>query len=361
MGKSLFPAITRNDNTMLKQEELEKIERYINGISDEVEKAYVESLFLNGENNPCLQYSLEKDWEIILKDTSISEVNLNPLLDRVHHIIRKNETLKNQKPLQKFIRIYMRAAAILILPLLIAGGLVYSYLGNHGKTTMDQQVISTIYAPLGARVSFNLPDGTTGMLNSGSHLSYSLPFIGNRHIKLDGEAWFEVNRDEKHPFEISAGNSTVKVLGTSFNMSAYPAENYVEVVLQQGKVEFLDNKGDEKVSMLPSERLVFHDGNISKSVTDPAKYNAWTEGKLVFRGDLMAEVARRIERWYNVKVELDDKELEKYSFRATFMDDTLEEVLRCLSMTSPIRYRITPRELMQDGTYKKEEVTIYLR
>jgi transmembrane sensor len=229
------------------------------------------------------------------------------------------------------------------------------------RITTEQQVSSSIYAPLGARVSFNLPDGTTGMLNSGSHLSYSLPFTNNRQVKLEGEAWLEVKRDENHPFEISTGNSTVKVLGTSFNMSAYPAENYVEVVLQQGKVEFLDNKGDEKVTMLPSERLVFKNGNISKSVTDPAKYNAWTEGKLVFRGDPVAEVARRIERWYNVKVELADLELEKYSFRATFEDDKLEEVLRLLSMTSPIRYQITPRMLLADGTYEKEKVTICLK
>jgi ferric-dicitrate binding protein FerR (iron transport regulator) len=321
----------------------------------------VESFFLNGGKNLYLRHALEKDWDIMLRDTSPTEVNLGHVLDKVHHIIRKNETLKRQKPLQKFIRIYIRVAAILLLPLLIAGGLIYSYLGNHGNITTDRQVISTIYAPLGARVSFNLPDGTTGMLNSGSHLSYSLPFANDRQVKLEGEAWFEVKHDEDHPFKISAGNSTVKVLGTSFNLSAYPAENYVEVVLQNGKVEFQNNKGDEKVTILPSERLVFQNGNISKSFTDPAKYNAWTMGRLVFRGDPMAEVARRIERWYNVKVELADQGLEKYSFRATFEDDTLEDVLRFLSLTSPISYRITPRELIQDGTYKKEEVTIYLK
>ncbi|MDO9581450.1 MAG: DUF4974 domain-containing protein, partial [Bacteroidales bacterium] len=224
-----------------------------------------------------------------------------------------------------------------------------------------QQVNSTIYAPMGARVSFNLPDGTTGMLNSGSQLSYSIPFTNNRHVKLEGEGWFEVTHDENHPFEISTGNSTVKVMGTSFNLSAYPAENYVEVVLQQGKVEFQNNKGDEKGTILPSERLVFQNGKISMSVTDPEKYSAWTEGKLVFREDPMEEVARRIERWYNVKVELADHELKKYSFHATFMDDTLEDVLRCLSMTSPITYSITQPKLLQDGTFKKEEVTIYLK
>jgi ferric-dicitrate binding protein FerR (iron transport regulator) len=344
----------------LKHEDFDRIERYINGEADDSEIKYVETLFLNGEDNFTLRGLLKKDFNAMLTDTSASEVNLSHLLDKVHHKIRKNEILKRQKPLQKFMRIYMRAAAILLLPLLVAGGLFYSYLGNHGKTTIDRQVSSTIYAPLGARVSFNLPDGTTGMLNSGSHLSYSIPFTNNRKVILEGEGWFEVSHDEDHPFEVNTGNSTVKVLGTSFNISAYPAENYVEVVLQQGKVEFQDNKDDEKVTMLPSERLVFHDGKVCKSVTDPAKYNSWTEGKLVFRGDPMAEVSRRIERWYNVKVELADKELEKYSFRATFLDDTLEDVLRCLSMTSPITYSITPRELMQDGTYEKEKVTIYL-
>ena len=143
-------------------------------------------------------------------------------------------------------------------------------------------------------------------------------------------------------------------------MSAYPEENYIEVVLQKGKVEFLDDKGGERVTMLPSERLVSQDGNIRKCVTDPTKYNAWTEGKLVFREDPMAEVARRIERWYNVKVVLADKELEKYSFRGTFEDDKLEEVLRLFSMTSPIRYKITPRKLLADGSYEKEKVTIYM-
>lgn len=255
----------------------------------------------------------------------------------------------------------MRVAAVMLLPLIVAGGLTYSYLSHKYPTGIEKEVISVIYAPLGSRVSFNLPDGTAGMLNSGSQLTYSIPFTNNRNVKLEGEAWFEVERDKDHPFKISAGNSIVKVLGTSFNMSAYPNENYIEVVLQDGEVEFLDDKGIERVSLLPSERLVLHNGEIKKSVTDPAKYSAWKEGMLVFRGDPMAEVARRIERWYNIKINIADKELEKYSFRGTFEDDKLEDVLRFLTMTSPIAYKVTPSKLMPDGTFKKEEVTIYKR
>ncbi len=346
---------------LTRQEEVDKIERYIKGISDDLEKTYVESLFLNGEKNLYLLQSLERDWDKMLKETSTTDINLSHLLDKVYHTIRKNETLKWQKPLLKLRQLYTKAAAILLLPLILAGGMVYSFLSNQDKSETDRQVSSTIYSPMGSRVSFNLPDGTKGMLNGGSSISYSLPFASNRQVKLEGEAWLVVSHDEDHPFKINTGTSSVKVLGTSFNLSAYPIENYVEVVLDQGSMEFHDDSSDTKVILLPSERLVFKNGNLSKSVTDPSKYTAWTEGKLVFRGDPMVEVARRIERWYNVKVELADKELEKYSFRATFQDDSLEEVLRFLSMTSPIRYKITPRSLMPDGTYKKEEVTIYLR
>jgi len=346
---------------MLKQEEIEKIERYLNGEADGSEKTWVESQFLNGEDNYTLQDLLRNDWDLMLRDSSKAEVDLNHILDRIHHIIRKNETLKQRRPLQKIIRIYIKAAAILLLPLLIAVGLTYSFLGNHFRNTTDHPASSSIYAPLGSRVSFRLPDSTIGMLNSGSHLSYSLPFNRNRHINLEGEAWFEVSRNEKHPFKITVSTSTVKVLGTKFNMSAYPTEHYVEVVLVEGKLKFMNQEVPGEVIMSPSERLVFHNGQISRSATDPAKYNAWTEGKLVFRGDPMAEVARRIERWYNVKVELGDKELERYTFRATFQDDSLEEVLRLLMMTSPIRYQITPRKLLPDGTFEKEKVIIYLK
>jgi transmembrane sensor len=347
--------------SILKENDLEKIERYVNGVADVTEIAWVEALFIKGEDNHALRHLLEKDWNSFPGESLSTEVDLRHLLDRVHHIIRIKEHEERSSAWRRFIRIYARAAAILLLPLMITGGLVYNFLNHKADTTSGQQVSTTIYAPQGARVSFNLPDGTTGMLNSGSHLTYAQQFNENRKVSLEGEAWFEVIRDEKHPFEISAGSSTIRVLGTKFNLMAYPEENYVEVVLQDGQVEFRDSTTANPVTILPSERLVFRAGKTSKSVTNPLKYSAWTKGRMVFNNDPMGEVARRIERWYNVIVVLADKELENYSFRGTFEDDTLEEVFRLLSMTSPIRYKITPRKLMSDGTYQKEKVTIYLK
>jgi len=94
-------------------------------------------------------------------------------------------------------------------------------------------------------------------------------------------------------------------------------------------------------------------------MTDPSKYSAWVEGKLMFRGDPMPEVARRIARWYNVEVELADKDLENDVIRGTFQDDSLEDVLQYISMTSPIYYRVTDRKIMDDGTFQKKKVLLY--
>ena len=344
----------------MKQEGFEKIERYIRGSSDLDEKKYVESIFLNGEKNLYFRNRLYKDWESFLDDNSrLSEDDLNQVLERIHYILWKNETLKKNRPGQRILRFYKNAAAGLLIPLMIAASLVFNYLPSKKGTLTGQNISSAIYAPIGSRVSFTLPDGTVGMLNSGSRLTYSLPFKDDRHVKLEGEAWFEVTRDEKHPFNINAGNSNVIVLGTKFNISAYPAEDYIEVVLRDGKVELKNNENSETNLILPSERLISRNGNVTKTMVDPEKYIAWTQGKLVFRGDPMNEVVRRLERWYNVSITIADKELEKYSFRATFQDDALDEVLRCLALTSPIGYKKTVRTLLEDGTYEKEKITIY--
>ena len=345
---------------MLNQIEIERIERYTSGIADKNDVVIVESLFAHGQENFGLRNHIEKEWENDLQKTSISEVNLNRMLDHVHHMIRNKENQKRKLLIHRVTHIYSKVAAILLLPLIIAGGVTFGYFGKLSNTTTEQSVSSVIHAPMGSRVSFNLPDGTVGWLNSGSSLTYSLPFNNNRKITLDGEAWFDVVHNEKSPFEINAGNSKVKVLGTSFNLSAYK-EDYIEIVLQNGKVEFYPGNLSQKITMTPSQKLVFNDGKIGLTITDPSKYKAWTDGKLVFRGDNMAEVAGRIERWYNVKVILADPNLKKFSFRATFEDDSLEEVLHLLSLTSPISYKIAPRIIKSDGTFEKVIVTLYER
>lgn len=342
------------------QSDIEKLTRYRKGLSDEAETRYIHSLFVEKEDSDKLKYHLLDEWNEYLENNESENYHLSYLLDRIHHKIHFFETRKKQTITRRIYRWYSVAAAVLLVPLLIAGGIWIT-----GRKVLDpvsvveNAVTSTIHAPLGARIRFSLPDGTQGWLNSGSSLEYNFPFSNNRQVAVRGEAWFDVAHDASHPFEISAGNSMVKVLGTKFNLNAYPEENYVEVVLGEGKVEFSVPEISSAVKMKPNERLVFSNDSIHIGMTDPSKYSAWVEGKLVFRGDPMPEVARRIARWYNVQVELVDKELNEDVIRGTFQDDSLEEVLRFLGMTSPIRYRIIERKILDDGTFQKKKVLLY--
>lgn len=343
----------------MKQESIDSIERYINEKSDDKERAQVESLYIEGEDNLYFRNRLRKDWEQTPEEGRQENFDADHTLDRIHHEIRKRENRQANKPLQRLMLFYRRSAALFLIPLLAATLFSYfHYSGKFGKVLEAESVVQ-IYAPGGSRTSFSLPDGTTGMLNSGSTIIYSIPFAGRRNVNLEGEAWFEVVADENHPFTVKAGDAFVKVLGTNFNMSAYPSEDYVEVVLKEGKIEFSEDGLKEPVVLIPSERLVSISGKISKNTVDPSKYNAWTEGYLIFRGDPMVEVARRLERWYSVKITLADKKLEKYTFRATFLDDTLDDVLRFLALTSPISYEIKPAVKLPDGTVTMEEIFIY--
>ncbi len=342
----------------LGKEEGENILSYLNGKAGYEDSEYVRSVFSSGEENESLKHFIENDWNEFMSNEPDAEAGLGPLLDNIHHQIRLNEFRSNKSLIRRLSGFYAKAAAVILIPLLAGTGVLL-----HRGIVRDagQPSVASIYAPPGSRVAFSLPDGTQGMLNSGSTLEYSLPFSGKRDVTLTGEAWFEVTHDEKQPFRVDAGNLDLTVLGTAFNVSAYPDENYTEVVLENGRIQVNCDIYAEGMIMMPSERFVFQDGKASRSLTDPDKYSSWTEGKLVFRSDSMSEVARRIERWYNVNVELVDSELENYSFRATFEDDPLEEVLKFLSMTSPIRYEITPREITADSIVAKSTVKIYLK
>lgn len=345
---------------MISKKDIEKLKRFSEGSLPAQEVASVYSLFAENENNREFEKQIRMEYYEYVKNNPEADFNLSNLLERIHHTIHKKENKEKQTIVRRIYRWYSVAAAVLLIPLLIAGGIWFSAQKHENIITVEEQpVTTTLFAPMGSRISFTLPDGTKGWLNSGSSLEYQIPFSGNRQVSMNGEAWFHVTKDKAHPFEIKTGESTVKVLGTKFNMNAYPEENYVEVVLEEGKVEFTAPNIASAIKMKPDERLIYTSDDVKISNTEPFKYSAWKEGMLVFRGDPMAEVARRIERWYNVDVELVDESLEDYVIRGTFQDDSLEDVFRYLALTSPLRYRIQERKALSDGTYQKTKVFLY--
>ncbi len=348
----------------MKEKNIDKeiIGKYLAGDCNAEEQYYVEKLFLDGEENSGLKQYVSEDWNKYIKDDTSPGKNIDPILDRIHHTIHLKDSLKKKNAGRKIYFWYSSVAAAVLLPLLVLSFYLVYQSGKNTGAAQENPVVSQIHAPTMSRVQFSLPDGTTGWLNSNSTLEYSVPFSNNRKIKLTGEVYLDVAHDESHPFSIDVKDASVKVLGTRLNVNGYPDENYLEVVLEEGKIEFTSKNGSERTVMQPGEKITYKNGEIEGyTKTDPEKYTSWKEGKLVFRGDPMEEVARRIERWYNVKVVLEDEVLKTYSFRATFEDDPLSELLRLLSMTSPIDYEILERKPQTDGSFNKTTIILSKR
>lgn len=280
--------------------------------------------------------------------------DLEHVLHQIHHRIRLKQSEKGKSKVYRLYRWTSRVAAILFVPLLA----VSLFLVLDGHPEKERAVMLQITAPQGARVNFELPDGTTGTLNSGTRLNYSSAFSENRHVELVGEAWFDVAKDKRHPFLIDVNENRITVTGTRFSLAAYPADKITELVLEEGKVLFESATLNTALEIVPGQRVTEKYGQVEREEVETWKYTAWKEGKLVFRNDSMVELARRISRWYNVDVEIRDEGLEEYKFRGVFEDDSLEEVLRLLRMTSPIDYEIHDRKLNADGSFSRKQVIL---
>lgn len=310
---------------------------------------------LSDKQNQVAEEILNEDWESQLYSESIPDRNLKPILDRVHHHIRLNEG-------NKLIRLnwwqgFQRAAAILIIPLMLSF-LAYFYFQSNPSVTPVS--FAEIQCPMGVRTKFQLPDGSTGYLNSGSSLKYPVQFIGERKVELIGEAFFDVVHNAEIPFHVNTKNLDIKVLGTTFNVIANEDEQTEEIVLQSGKVDVSSKSGDQMAVLKPNEQLTLdiEKQTVTKNEVEASQYTSWKEGKLVFRNENMQQVARRLSRWYNVEVIVVGNMLNEYTFHATFVDEPLDEVLKLLSITTPISYSEEKRISDKDGIYQKRKINL---
>lgn len=253
-----------------------------------------------------------------------------------------------------------RVAAILLLPVIVISAF-YFYSGKTNRTQFAT-VYNTAETPLGMRSSLTLPDGTRVWLNAGSKISYPVLFSDRgREVTLSGEAYFEVKKDKKWPFVVNTRNMMIVVTGTTFNCNAYPENEQVQTVLVEGEVTLLNQSATELESLSPGELATFDNSNhqITKIKTDLQKYIAWKSGKLMFREDKMNKVVEKLERWYNVEFEIEDKEIAEYIYTATFIDESLDQVLKMLSISAPIRYTISERNKQEDQTFERAKVKLY--
>jgi transmembrane sensor len=313
------------------------------------------SELLADKNSSFAEQVLFDDWKSQLDKEVISNWNYKLLLDKVHQRIIANESSKLKQ--LNFGQTFQRVAAILILPLLLSF-VIYFY--THSEKPIKSIAYAEIQCPLGVRTKFQLPDGSTGFLNSGSRLKFQVQFTKERSVELTGEAFFDVVHNKDIPFHVITKALDIKVLGTTFNVVANNDEITEEIVLQTGKVDVFCKSNRRLSVLLPNDQLAVdtEKGTFSKKQVIASQYTSWVEGKLVFRNENMKQVAIRLSRWYNAEVLVDDELLEDYTFHATFIDEPLDEVLKLISITTPITYNEVKRTTDDAGAYRKRKIVL---
>ena len=336
----------------------EKINGFFIGKYSDKDITYVNKVFCDNDKEKELKCLLSRQFNELLPEEDLDNKDLDHILYRIHYDINNRLSEPKIWSFDNIIKWTLRLAGVIILPLVILLGLQ-----TYKESSLKKQTWVEIKAPAWTRAQFSLPDGTIGWLNSNSCVKYNGNFNADRQVTLKGEAFFDVFKDNKRPFRVNTNEVTVKVLGTRFNIASYENEKNVEVVLEEGKLVF-NNKEMDKVYIMSPNELITYDkalSDFSTEVVQPQKYLSWTEGKLVFRNDPLDVIARRLERWYNIDVEVNVSVTEDLRLRATFIDEGLDEVLDLLKRSLPIDYKIENGNIQTDGVYRKTKVIISSR
>ncbi|HVU56518.1 MAG TPA: FecR domain-containing protein [Puia sp.] len=259
----------------------------------------------------------------------------------------------------RLLRRYSIAVAVLLV--FIAGASYFFYFRN-GDTAMAEVIVSE----KGQRKSFQLPDGSSVVLNGGSRLIIPAGYNqADRRLTLEGEGYFNVARDSSRPFTVHTRYMDVKALGTVFNVSAYPDEGAAVASLLKGKILVSVQKDAIKSSYVlhPMEKIVIEKA-VSKqtqgagndlmgyhalkldslhvnALTEQLPETAWTENKLFFDAATLSDAAGKIEKWYDVTVQIDNDAIKDLHFTGTYQNEKLLEVLEALCLAnSSIHYRL---------------------
>lgn len=269
---------------------------------------------------------------------------------------------KNKKRLFYYLAV---AGSIIIIFFL---GRIYF---NSGTQHIERKnnVANIIATQRGSRTTVQLSDGTKVWLNADSKIYYDEAFKSNvREVQLEGEAFFDVKKDSSRPFIIHTSVIDIKVLGTRFNVKSYKNENETETALISGRVEVsIKGSPEKKIILRPNEKLIVkhpgpadtagnskEHGNallvVKALKKDPMYKNSpeilWMDNKLVFDGETLEAVCKKLERWYNVKITIQDESLKKGAYTAIFDGETLQNVLTALKITDGIDFSIHNNEVL---------------
>ena len=226
------------------------------------------------------------------------------------------------------------------LAIAFVAGMSTIYFSDHHQLA-QQPLAYSLESPRGSKLKLTLPDGTCVWLNADSRLSYDNKFgIDNRDIKLEGEGYFEVNKNKELPFHVTSDDIKVEVLGTKFNVRNYPEDTLIKVALMEGSVALLNPQG--KTTLKPGQIAHYDKKNKTTRVkTDGVKNaNAWINGHLYFDEENMETIARALERAFDVDITIKDDTLKKMIFYGDFVieSNNINEIMNIMAATNKFNY-----------------------
>lgn len=230
----------------------------------------------------------------------------------------------------------INAAAILTIPLLI--GLLYVFVGKGLPAKQSSYELS--YTNTNSKaILITLPDSSKVYLYAKSTLKYPSIFADDgRHVKLIGEATFEVVSDPENPFYVETLDGVkVKAYGTKFNVCGYDDDDIVQVYLERGKVNFSSPDLNEPTKMRASTKLEFNRKNksIKVSPADDSEYEAYEKGILLFRSASLERITKKLSRVYDIEIDIKDNEIRHYPITGVFEDKSITQIMDLLQMSSP--------------------------
>lgn len=311
-------------------DELKEIERQISRNESDAEQLFESERIWNLGNE--IRYSDEK----VIEEAYQRLIATNVTVPSVSSRGRRRSTVK--------IRLWWQLGVVAVLVIL----LVMNFMRPHVRSESPNIVWNSIHVPHGQRADVTLSDGTKVSLNSATTLRYPGTFTEEtRGVELEGEGYFEVTHDKAHPFMVHTEKINVKVLGTIFNLKAYPSEQ-TEVTLARGKVEVESSDRQNKITMRPNERIVYSEakGMVLQQNLNTDLLTSWTRGEAAYINKPLCDICADLERRYNVHIKIENDDLAKVVFTCHLKENTtIEQVMKLLKGTHKLNYRINEKEI----------------
>ncbi len=350
---------------------------YIAGECNTEQEELIHIWINESEENMLYYLEVKMAWNRSIGDQNPYDINAdsdwNKLNDRIGHRLKIN-----------FERI-VRVAAIIVIA--FSFGFLTNKILQKNSFIDNTAVYHEVIAPYGSRTQLTLGDGSHVWLNAGSKLKYPSVFSGYfREVSLEGEAFFDIFTDKSNPFVVHVNDIKVKAFGTKFNVKAYPEEDIVETTLVEGIISLNMNSMKEvflkesqkayiyaeskniKQDKKEIEYLPIHSKRVQiiKELEKESLYieddidtklsTSWKENEWIFKETTIEDMAKILERRYNVSFRFRTKETGYLEFSGTLRDETLKMVLDALSLIAPIKYEMTGNkvEIIEDPERKSE-------